>query len=230
MNPNVWLLEGHVARLNLPGLSLAFDADHPADGLARIAVCDRPWPGSRLLGVTGSIQSAATATLAEWHVRGDDLIAIYETGQPDTAQVDLLWHAARPAAGAPWLARVDLLVTVRSDRLDWRHDVRLESVLPAVTVAENSNSTGMVFYEAGRGWSLAVMVHPADLGRQELAVEAGTPGTYRLHQQLFPTESLEKGVILRARARAWFLQSGVAGAALDACFAEFAAADPPLGA
>ena len=66
--------------------------------------------GGRLLGVGGSIQSAAT-TLTDWHVRGDDLIAVYETGQPDAARVDLLWHAAPPAAGDPWLDRLDLLVS-----------------------------------------------------------------------------------------------------------------------
>ena len=108
-------------------------------GWRRLSVLDRPWSGGRLLGVTGSIQSAAATTLADWHVRGDDLIAVYETGHPDAARVDLLWHAARPAAGDPWLARIDLLVSVRTDRLDWRHDVRLESVLPEVTPQSRSS-------------------------------------------------------------------------------------------
>ena len=135
---------------------------------AKIAVFDRFWPGGRLLGVTGSIQSAAATTLTDWHVRGDDLIAVYETGQPDVARVDLLWHSARPAAGDPWFARIDLLVSVRTDRLDWRHDVRLESVLPDVTVAEKFDSIDTVFHETARGWSLAVMVHPADLSHHEL--------------------------------------------------------------
>jgi hypothetical protein len=40
---------------------------------------------------------------------------------------------------------------------------------------------------------------------------------------------LEKGVILRARARAWFLPSGVDPVAAAACFSDFTAADPPLG-
>jgi hypothetical protein len=228
MNPKCWLLQGHIARLNLPGVSLAFDADRPADGLATIAMVDRPWSGARLLGVTGSIQSAAT-TLTDWHVRGEDLIAVYETGQPDSARFDLLWHAARPAAGDPWLARLDLLVSVRTDRLDWPYDVRLESVLPEVTVMEKFDSMETVFRESTRGWSLAVMVHPADLGRQEMTAEDEPSATCRLRQQVFRTESLEKGVILRARARVWFLPCGVDSAALAACFAEFAAADPPLG-
>jgi len=226
MNPKYWLLEGHVARLNLPPVALVFDGDRPADGLAMISVLDRSWPGGCLLGISGSIQSAAASTLTDWHVRGDDLIAVYETGDPDAARVDLLWHAARPTAEDPWLARLDLLVSVRTDRLDWRHDVRLESVLPEVTAVEECDSLATVFTVGD--WSLAVMVHPADLGRQELTAEAGTSATRRLQHRLFQTQSLEKGVILRGRARAWFLPAGVDRSVLAAHFAAFAAADPPL--
>ncbi len=192
-----------------------------------IAVGDRPWSGGHLLGVTSSVQSAATMTPMDCYVRGDDLIAVYETGQPDAARVDLLWHAARPATGAPWHARVDLLVSVRSDRLDWRHAVCLESALPELSVVEDGDSLGDLF--AARGWWLALMVHPSDLGHRALTAETETSTACRLHHQLFQTDSLEKGVILRARARVWFLPSGVERAVVDACFAEFAAADPPLG-
>ena len=227
MDSKCWLLQGRVARLNLRGVSLAFNADCPSAGLAEITVSDWPWSGACLLGVAGSIQSATSPMLTDWHVRGDDLIAAYETGQPDAARVDLLWHAAGPVAGDPWLARIDLLISVRTDRLDWRHDVRLESVLPEVTAVEKLDSIGNFFTAAG--WSLAVMVHPADLSRQVLAAELSPSVTYSLRHQLFRMETLEKGVILRARARAWFLPSGVDGTAVAPCFAEFAAADPPLG-
>ena len=82
MNPKSWLLDGHVARLNLPGFSLGFDAERPAEVLMKIAVLVGLGPADGpLLGVTGSIQSAAM-DVTDWHVRGDDLIAVYETGQP----------------------------------------------------------------------------------------------------------------------------------------------------
>ena len=147
-------------------------------------------------------------------------------GRPDAARLDLLWHAARPVAAVPWLARIDLLVSVRTDRLDWRHDVRLESLLPEITAVDSMDNA---FHGAARGWSLAVMVHPADLGRQKLIAAVELSAANRLQQQLFRTQSLEKGVILRARARAWFLPPDVGRSAMAACFAEFAAADPPLG-
>ena len=168
--------------------------------------------------------NSAGMALVDWHVRGNDLIAVYETGQPGAAQLDLIWHAALPALGDAWQGRIDLLVSVHTERLDWRYDVCLESVLPHVTVATNFD--GAVHVCSAGEWSLAVMVHPADLGHQELtAASAGS----RLRQRLYQTESLEKGVILRARARAWFLPSGIDMSAVAACLAEFAAADPPLG-
>ena len=123
----------------------------PPTGWRRLPFSIGLGPAAACWASAGSIQSAATATLADWHVRGDDLIAVYETGQPDAARVDLLWHAARPAAGDPWLARIDLLVSVRTDRLDWRHDVRLESVLPEVTAVEKLDSLGNVFLPPGVG-------------------------------------------------------------------------------
>ncbi|MEI8371742.1 MAG: hypothetical protein WCJ35_02790 [Planctomycetota bacterium] len=219
-------MDGHVARLSLPGLSLAFDADHPVKGIAKITVLDRPWSKGRLMGIAGSVQFAAATTLTDWHVRGDDLIAVYEMGQPDAARVDLLWHVAHPAAEDPWIVRVELLVSVCTDRLDWRPDVCLESVLPEVTVVEKFDLLGNLF--AAQGWSLAVMVHPADLGHRALTAEAETSATYHLRHPLFQTECLEKGVILRARARAWFLPCDVERVAVSACFTEFIAADPPL--
>ena len=173
------------------------------------------------MGVSGSIQSAAT-TLTDWHVRGDDLIAVYETGQPDAARLDLLWHATRPATGDAWLARIDLLVSVRTDRLDWRHDVRLESILPDVNVAEKCGSLENIF--AARGWSLALMIHPADLGHQELTAEAAAIGHPPFTPAVVSDRMVGEGRDPSRRARAWFLPAGVDGTAMAACFAEFALA------
>ena len=74
-----------------------------------------------------------------------------------------------------------------------------------------------------------MMVHPADLGRQELTEEAEPSATPSLRQQLFPTESLEKGVILRAGRGLGSCPPASIGTAMAAFFAEFALADPPLG-
>ena len=86
---------------------------------------DRPWPDGRLLGIAGSIQSATAAALTDWHVRGDDLIAVYETGQPDAAQIDLFWRAARPTRRpVAWPYRSADIGAHRSARLAIRRSPR----------------------------------------------------------------------------------------------------------
>jgi hypothetical protein len=228
MPSTLWHLDGRTAKLMLPQLSLAFEANRPGDGLRNIRVLDRHWPNGHLCGVTGPIQSAANCELAEWYVRGDDLIAVYETGQPDAARIDLHWHVAKPTERDSHIARIDLLVSIRTDRLDWRHNVWLESVIHVANEDKEFDHTCTWFAGAGGNWSLALMVHPADLRRVEVNEAKGVPGLQRVRHQLFRTESLEKGVILRARAAAVLFPLGSNEAATDDILA-FAAADPPLG-
>jgi hypothetical protein len=236
MQTTYWQLDGHTAKLTLPRLSLAFNANQPGDGLKNIRVLDRYWNG-RLFGVTGPIQTAAKCELADWHIRGDDLVACYETGQPDAARIDLLWHVAKSAEGDPQIARIDLLVSIRTDRLDWRHDVRLESVVPAAEECWEYSQNSSFFAGNDWDWSLGLMVHSSDLRRRELKTALGLPGARLLQHELFSTEMLEKGVILRARAAALFLHAGAEAQAfikytrayLDDRMHDFLAADPPLG-
>ena len=54
-----------------------------------------------------------------------------------------------PTQGSAWLARIDLVLSVRTDRLDWRHDVRLESFLPEVAAVETFDAMGNVFAAPG---------------------------------------------------------------------------------
>ena len=212
-------MEGRIARLNLPGVLLAIDADCPAAGLTQITIAGRPWIGGSLLGAAAAVDRATTMLLTDWHVQGENLAAVYETNLPEAARLDLAWRAIRPASD-PWLACVELVVSVRTERLDWRHAVRLESVLPEGAELETPGLMEGIF--TGQGWSLAVMVHPADLDRRELTAQR------RLLHWLFQAESLEKGVMLRGRARAWFLPPGLEIAAVAPYCTEFLAADPPL--
>ena len=126
-----------------------------------------------------------------------------------------------------WLARIDLLVSVRTDRLDWRHDVRLESVLPEAAEIESCDSTGSMF--ATGDWSLALMVHPADLGPPGIDRRGRGARGLPFTPAVVSDRIVGKGRDPSRRARAWFLPSGVDSAAMATCFAEFAAADPPLG-
>jgi hypothetical protein len=205
------------------------DSAQPLRGLAEVVVGSVAWDDACLLGVSGSVLASAAATRVEWHVRGDDLIAAYEIGQPDFARIDISWRAAGPMAGASWLACIDLFVSVRTDRLDWRHDVSVESEMPGtIAVPEPFGRRGCSFFAQDR-WSYAEFVHPADLRHDELTEFRDGPARCHLRRRLFLPETLEKGVILRARARGLFLPAAVAETTVAASYADFTAADPPLG-
>jgi hypothetical protein len=237
MQSTFWHLDGNKASLILPRLSLAFDANRPGEGLNNIRVLNHDWPDGRLFGVTGPIQSAANCELTECYVRGDDLIAVYETGSPDKARIDLRWSVAKSAEVNSPIARIDLLVSIRTDRLDWRHDVSLESVIPAAGESSELSTNADSFAAIDGNWSLDVMVHPADLRRREIIAVSGSSDARLLRHELFPAEILEKGVILRARAAAMFLNANVEVSAVAAQgrayvtekMREFQTADPPLG-
>ena len=78
-------------------------------------------------------------------------------------------------------------------------------------------------------WSLALIVHPADLRRRKVKPVLGVPGTQLFRHDLFPAETLEKGVILpRAGHGDGSLYPGGEALALDTSYSKFTAADPPL--
>ncbi len=196
MNPKCWLLEGHVARLNLPGVSLAFDAERPADGLAKIAVLDRPWSERPPVGRQrfDPVRRHDAHGLARPRRRFDRGLRNGPTrcGPARSALACGPTCRRRPVACSHRSAGVR---AYRSARLATRCPPRKHSSR-CERRSEKCDSLENIF--AARGWSLALMVHPADLGHQELTAEAAPSATRHLRQQLFRTESLEKGVILRA--------------------------------
>jgi hypothetical protein len=237
----------------MTGLAARLDLTRPADGLLDIAVGAMPWHATRLLGVVVAPlpQDAADAP-TESHVRGADLVVAYEASAHRPVRVDALWRAVAPAAGDQFLAAADLIVSVRTDLLDSRPELGVQSVLPACEIVrltardpiagealphpENApaafgreNGLGcLLFRPPGHDLSYAEMVHPADFQRDEL--HCGAPGSreVRVVHQLF-SMSLEKGVILRARVRGVFVPRRDDARIAAECYAAFAAADPPLG-
>jgi hypothetical protein len=225
MNANGWLIDGHVAKWKSPSFSFVFDADQPSDGLVDFHVLDQPWPAGKILGIDGSIPFTSKTRLTDWYVRAGDLVAVYATGEPDAARLDLVWRSAGPAAGYDWLARIDLIVSLHTDRLDWKYDLCLKSSLPGVTAASRPGSVGELFKASD--WSLAVVVPSADVKHQGIAVRERS--YYQMRHPIFQAGRLERGVILRSRARAWFLPSQFDWPALEGCVAAFSRSDPPLG-
>jgi len=234
-------------------LAARLDLTRPADGLLDVAVGAMPWHAARLLGVVAAplSQNAADAP-TESHIRGADLVVAYEASAHRPMRVDALWRAVAPAAGDKFLAAADLIVSVRTDLLDSRPELAVQSVLPACEIVrltardpiagaalphpENApaafgleNGAGcLLFRPPGQSLSYAEMVHPADFQRDELHCGAAESREVRVVHQLFST-SLEKGVILRARVRGIFVPRADDARIAAECYAAFASANPPLG-
>ncbi len=80
----------------------------------------------------------------------------------------------------------------------------------------------------GEELSYVEMISPGDFHDDEAALDAAAHGS-RLRHRLFP-QSLEKGVLLRARVRGAFLPRADDCSRAAACYAAFAVAEPPLDA
>ena len=77
------------------------------------------------------------------------------------------------------------MVSVRTERLDWRHDVAIENRVPAsVASHEPSIRPGYCVFRAEH-WLYADFVHPADLRSDELHASANGPAGSRVRRQLF---------------------------------------------
>ncbi len=225
MPSQTWILDGGCARMQLLGLTGLIDSQQPRLGLAAIAVQQTDWRETRLLGVSGEALNSSAASVAEWHIRGSDLFATYELASPYSARIDLCWHAEAGNNGDPWFARIDFVVSLRTDKLDWRHDLFAESDMRCALPLPGRQ--GYSSFALDR-WSYAEFVHPADLRGDDAPENLACPGRCCLRRHLFLPESLEKGVILRARIRGLLLPPAVSPTTVEECYDEFIAADPPL--
>jgi hypothetical protein len=253
-----WTCEQHVAHLQLDQFRGIFDATKPADGLVLDAPVFGRAAGCKLLGLQINAESPGPAhgglqTPSELYAHGADLVAVYNEPLGRPLRVDLLWRAIRPTSAEKFLAAVDLIVSVRTQLLESRPVVEVQSafaatemfrllsaappdVMPlnlsaiAPQVLEASDSLGCVLWRLPGGeLSYAEMIHPADFQHDEVCLESSPAGASRLCHRLFP-ELLEKGVILRARVRGLFLPRADDCRTAAECYAAFAAAEPPLDA
>jgi hypothetical protein len=101
---------------------------------------------------------------------------------------------------------------------------------PPPTATGSAEGPGCVLFRPRPGdWSYAEMVHPADFGGSELLQDDAAGGQLVLRHRLF-ARRLEKGVLLRTRARGVFLQRENDTVVAAAQYRAFASAEPPLGA
>jgi len=248
----VWQLQGHNARLHIAPLTAAIDLLRPALGLAELA-CEAHFLGNaRVLGVElPSSAAVRTDSLLECYVRGSDLVAAYKESDNWPVRVDATWRAGSSLVSNGPLARVELVVSVRTERLDSRPELSVQTAVPTGDVLrlvdagnarfESLGRKGpcvidpeggpgcLVFRLAGSDLSYAEMVHPTDFVEDRLSGMGESQPIFELRHRLFQ-DPLEKGVILRARVCGMLLRRDDDTRTAAQCYAAFSAAEPPLGA
>lgn len=241
--PIFWKLNPPRAQCEHSGLKATLDLRSPHKGLQLAEGCQVL--GVRCLG-------DELLEPSDCYQRGADLVATYPHRPEFPVRVQIYWRVVSPEQLPPHAAGIDLQVSVQTPLLAACPRVTASSELrtsgacrlldeslgrfvPLDPVGAGSPNAGqprpgctLVRGAALDGRSYVEMVHPQD-DSSNAAEWSGQQPTkqLRLSHTLF-ADSLEKGVILRARLRGILLpQSGDEAAALNA-YASFIAAELPL--
>jgi hypothetical protein len=250
----MWKCDKNVAELKLDSFHATLDAAQPGLGLTLISPRNKEAMPARLLWLSIAPRRRGDVNWpAELYVRGDDLVVVYHQSALYPLQplhVDAVWRALRPGPAHEFLAAVELIVSVRTELLSSPAKVSVWSYLPGGTTfflvgASSSRCEALVppvalGFSAAHGprcvlcrlgdgeLSYAEAIHPADF-HDDLVLLGPLRDGAALRHRLFD-RSLEKGVILRARVRGVFLPRENDVALAAACYAAFAASEPPLDA
>jgi hypothetical protein len=249
-----WQSQVYAATVQLHEFQATANLAQPHNGLTNVSIAGQLFPVARLLGLVASSTAATACDLpTEHYVRGADLIASYEEAGQWPIRVDCLWRATAPVATERFLAALDLVVSVRADAVDSHPELAVSSVVPAnevlrlqsrgpdgwaplclttatpATIGPDSGTGCLLFRTPGFDLSYVEMVHPADFQCDEFLPDESRGDMVCIAHRLFRT-NLEKGVILRARVRGIFLKRFDDMKIAAQCYADFAGADPPLGA
>lgn len=253
MTSTAWQLQNHLACLHTDTLSASIDLKQPSQGLVGLVLDARSdvFRHCQLLGLELPSLASGDETLLDQYVRGSDLAAVYTPSEAWPIRVDVVWHAIQGSQPPTSLAAIDVLVSVRTERLDSRPELAVVSRLPAGEVLRLSDVESARFdllnvapetplsidSQAGPGCQLfrlpeaevsyVEMVHPLDFQQDELAAREDGHIAACLRHRLFSL-SLEKGVILRARVRGAFVPRHDDTQRAAAAFAAFAAEEPLL--
>jgi len=252
MSAPAWRLQGQTARLKLARLEGSLHVQRPDLGLCDLRTGASRLPGAELLGLDlPSWRGTKSGAPLEICHRGPDLMAVYPESAEWPVRVEALWSAASPAQMPGVLATLDVIVSVRTELLDSWPELAVRSAVPALEAACLADPAEGRFDWCGevpaRGLSLdaaggagcfllrlpdpalsyAEMVHARDSRRSQFRRSSGGAAAVEIRHRLF-VERLEKGVILRSWVRGALVERTGDCRAAVACYAAFAAAEPPL--
>ncbi len=213
-----WTLAGNEVRLESPGLRAKVWLDRVSGGLSEII-----W--NRQLALCRPLQLLCNeGPRVEAYIRGNDLVSTYESRLPHGAP-QIYW---RLHAGSPPAIGVEVVLSMRTELLDSQPLSAVDSMAADVrafhsTSLDATDFAPVDFDGAPHRWTsadaathlfalrserlkmtYAEMVHPSDFVSAVLSKPEPEIDSWHLKSVLFP-ESLEKGVIRRARICGWFL-------------------------
>jgi hypothetical protein len=242
----LWRLDDHRAQLNLGELQAAVDIAQPGIGLHDIILCGtRIAPASLLAARFAGQDPRQPQTVSDCFIRGRDLVVTYAQLFERPVRLQIYWRALGESDAPGCLAAVDVQVSVQTSLLEAWPALVIHSRLPTQGVsrlprdgaarrAQASNDDPVTGSKIAGCWlcrlpviglTYGEMVHPADVEREEL-VKAHA-GTTEISHHLF-SQPLEKGVILRARARGVFVPIAGDLRTMAAAYDRFLAAPLPL--
>jgi hypothetical protein len=247
MTSTPWILEPDSVRLQRDAFQAVVDLRHPELGLHALRYDGVAVPVSRMMAfIRPGLGEGEVAPLADRFVRGDELVASYAESAPWPVQVDAVLRAAAVDRRAALLASVESIVSVRTQQLNSRSELTLETRFQAEEVlhlADASTARWASISEAGSTsltqpdqprcvlvrldggqMSYVEMLVPADSSADE--VVAGREAAIR--HRVF-AHTLEKGVIVRIRIKGVLVvRQGDAQVAV-AVYRHFTGEEPPLG-
>jgi hypothetical protein len=209
----LWRLDSDLATFTHGALTATVRISQPQLGLHDVRVGGRAIAGAELLAPR-YLNAETWPAPMDCFVRGGDLVVTYPFTHARSVRVQVYWRAVpleTMATAAACLAAIDVQISVQTPLLDSRPGMLLcsrftEPAIARVSVdAANEEASPWVF-GLNDDVSYAEMIHPSDV---ETEAYSEVNGHAQLSRSLFEG-ALEKGVILRARARGVFLTTAQA--------------------
>lgn len=250
-----WQLETNTARVRCAELNAKLDFAQAARGLYDIRWGDQTLIEGHLLGVSlaeriaagGQAEPRTPWIVADCYSRGPDVVVVFAAEEASPVRWQVYWSVSMAAFAGARCPTFDVQVSVQTSALDTHLECLLTSRLPGCEVIglpdpgwAAARCCFLFRPDDARVASMAAakemiatdrtyieMVHPADIRKTELPAPSDDAPSLRHH--LFDTD-LEKGVIVRARARGLIAPKSSDREVAAAAWQEFISKPPPLTA
>jgi hypothetical protein len=244
-----WNLTPPTASLADPHLHASLDISRPQLGMGDVRPYYDRYGDARLFQLDLRPLADAEIEVADVYTRLGDLIVTYAETRHCPVSHQVYWRLVDYSSQPHVQAAVDLILSTQTSSLDAHPEIRTCSYLPATaayhlvdqqadkfqrldvaadgcTVEPATGAGCFLLRLENTDFSYVEMVHPTDFKRTELS-PASEPGMIELRHHVID-RWMEKGVIVRGRARGAFVDRACDFAAAKGVYEQFQAARLPL--